>query len=187
MNTQSIPDTRPLMLPLGEFIIAGRNPNLIEPFIKAYRERFPSAPALQTLMPMPDREKVMPPAYRMSVEAFRPVKPTRVVLYCRQDMNVGPVPRAPNDAAAKNVIVKSMSHTNLREPCTIECFLDDWQGPAEGQPSEVVFTGETIFTMDAAFAIELENNNDAPVLFRGVVFGVSPRPNDRRTVARGAR
>lgn len=163
MNTQSTPDTRPLVLPLAEIIIAGRNPDHIKPFIMDYRKRFPAAPALFNLgAPRPDREMVAPPVCTISVDVDLPVKPTRAVIA------LDTLSGLPANVAAKNIIVRSMSHTDRWEPCSLERFLSDWHATmAEVQPSKVIVKG-------APFIIELENNNDAPVLFSGVVFGVSP-------------
>lgn len=163
MNTQSIHDTRPLILPLPEIIIAGRNPDHIKPFIMDYRKRFPHAPALATLgATRPDQEKVAPPVCTISVDADLPVRPTRAVIA------LDTLSGLPANMAAKNIIVRSMSHTDRWEPCSLERFLSDWHATmAEVQPSKVIVKG-------APFVIELENNNDAPVLFRGTVFGVNP-------------
>jgi len=161
-NTTPIADHRPLLLPIPETIVAGRNSALTEPFLRAYRERHPTAPALATLRPMPDILKVAPASWRLVLSPELSILPQRLIVDGKE-LVLG----APPDEAAKNVILKSASPAKLEEAYSIERFMESWDG-WKGPVTELHF--ERV-AKRAEIVLEIENNNEGPVLFRGALLG----------------
>jgi hypothetical protein len=158
-NTAPVADHRPLLLPMPETIVAGRNSALTEPFLRAYRERHPTAPALATLRPMPDILKVAPASWRLVLIPELSILPQRLIVDSKE-LVLG----APPDEAAKNIILKSASPAKLEEAYSLERFMESWPGSIPDLHFERV-------AKRAEIVLEIENNNEGPVLFRGALLG----------------
>ena len=160
------PETRPLMLPLPETIIAGRDPSRNADFIRAYREAVPGVPAFQRIIngEAVVVEELSPAECSIQLQPAVAFVPRRLIV--SDTLLLGSPSEEAIREVAKGLIIRSITPARFPEPQPL------WYFHYRAQPDLTVFSIE--IEPDGScirVTLELENQNDGPVLIRGMFLG----------------